>query len=109
MKWHISIILQICINEFSDNAYVINYNERNLAAIEGNNVLEEEHVVQSKLGELWEPLKDDSKSQTKNSSVPLVSYEEIVTSLTFKCIKSFALHFMSIMSSLHGRLNIAEI
>ena len=75
MKGHTSIILQICINEFSDNAYVINYN-RNLAAIESTKVLEEEHVVQPKLGDLWEPLKNDSNSQTKNSSAPLVSYEE---------------------------------
>ena len=51
MKGHISIILQICINEFSDNAYVINYNKRKLADIEGTKVLEEEHVVQPKLGD----------------------------------------------------------
>ena len=77
MKGHISIILQICIDEFSDNAYVINYNKRNLAAIEGTKILEEEHVVQPKLGDLWEPLENDNKSQTQNSSVPCVSCEEI--------------------------------
>ena len=51
MKGHTSIILQNCINQFSDNEYVINYNERILAAIEGTKILEEEHVVQPKLGE----------------------------------------------------------
>ena len=56
MKGHASIILQICINEFSDNEYVINYNERILAAIESARILEKEHVVQSKLGDVWEPL-----------------------------------------------------
>ena len=81
MKGHISIILQICINEFSDNAYVINYNERILAAIEGTKILEEEHVVQSKLGDVWEPLKHDSNSQIKNSCVPWVSCEEIETKM----------------------------
>ena len=50
MKGHTSIILQNCINEFSDNEYVINYNERILAAIEGTKVLEEEHVVEPSLG-----------------------------------------------------------
>ena len=70
MKGHTSIILQICINDFSDNEYVINYNERILAVIEGTKILEEEHVVQSKLGDVWKPLKDDSNSQTKNSCVP---------------------------------------
>ena len=53
MKGHLSIILQVCINEFSDNAYVINYNKINLAAIEGTKILEGEHVVQPKLGDLW--------------------------------------------------------
>ena len=52
MKGHISIILQIYINEFSDNEYVINYNERILAAIESTKVLKEEHIVQPKLGDL---------------------------------------------------------
>ena len=29
MKGHISIILQLCIEEFSDNAYVVKYKEKN--------------------------------------------------------------------------------
>ena len=41
MKGHISNILQICINEFSDNAYVINYNKRVLHAIVSTKILEE--------------------------------------------------------------------
>jgi hypothetical protein len=31
MKWHLDVILQICIDEFSDNAYVIKYKKRTLA------------------------------------------------------------------------------
>jgi len=79
MKGHISIILQICISEFSDNSYVINCNKRNPAAIESNNILLEEndetinlhkeHIVQPKLGDLWEPLKHGSNSQPQNSFV----------------------------------------
>jgi hypothetical protein len=42
MKGHVVLILQICINEFSDNAYVINYKERTLAAMESTNILQEE-------------------------------------------------------------------
>jgi hypothetical protein len=37
------IILQICINEFSDNAYVIKYKERTLAAMESTNILQEDN------------------------------------------------------------------
>jgi hypothetical protein len=41
MKGHLDAILQICINEFSDNAYVIKY-EITLAAMEITNILQEE-------------------------------------------------------------------
>ena len=34
MKGHISILLELCIEELSDNAYVIKYKEKTLAAIE---------------------------------------------------------------------------
>ena len=79
IKGHLSIMLQICKEEFSNNIYVIDHNKRILTAIESARVLNEEHVVQSKLGDVWEPLKDDSNSQIKNSCVPLVFYEEIET------------------------------
>ena len=42
MKGKISIILQLCIEEFSDNAYVIKYKEKTLAAMESTNILKEE-------------------------------------------------------------------
>jgi hypothetical protein len=40
--WHLDVILLICIDEFSDNAYVIKYKERTLAAMESTNILQEE-------------------------------------------------------------------
>jgi hypothetical protein len=42
MKGYLDAILQICINEFSDNAYVIKYKEIILAAMESTNILQEE-------------------------------------------------------------------
>jgi hypothetical protein len=42
MKGHLDAILQICINEFSDNSYVIKYKEIILAAMESTNILQEE-------------------------------------------------------------------
>jgi hypothetical protein len=42
MKWHLYVILQICINEFSDNSYFIKYKERTLASMESANILQEE-------------------------------------------------------------------
>jgi hypothetical protein len=39
IKSDLYTILQICINEFSDNAYVIKYKERTFAAMESTNVL----------------------------------------------------------------------
>jgi hypothetical protein len=43
MKEHLDAILQICINEFSDNVYVIKYKERIIAAMESTNILHEEY------------------------------------------------------------------
>jgi hypothetical protein len=42
MKGHVDAILQICINEFSDNSYVIKYKERTLDAMKSTNILQEE-------------------------------------------------------------------
>jgi hypothetical protein len=94
MKGHLDAILQICINEFSDNAYVIKYKERILAAMESNNILQEqddknismekekeEDMAQPKLGDVLEPLGDDSNTQTQNTiaiyETPYTSCEEI--------------------------------
>jgi hypothetical protein len=41
MKVHSSILLKLCVEDFSDNAYVIKYKERTLAAMESTNVLQE--------------------------------------------------------------------
>jgi hypothetical protein len=43
MKGNISIILQMCKTEFSDNTYVINYNKRNLATLENTKVVHEDY------------------------------------------------------------------
>jgi hypothetical protein len=85
MKGHMDVILQICINEFSDNAYVIKYKEKTLTAMESNNILQEEDdknmsmeeevyeeekeedMTQPKLGDVLEPLDDYSNTQTQNS------------------------------------------
>jgi ERCC4-related helicase len=87
IKRDLYVILQIFINKFSDNAYVIKYKERTLAAMESTNVLheeddenismeeevcgkeKEEYMDQPKLGDVLEPLKDDSNTQTQNSIV----------------------------------------
>jgi hypothetical protein len=50
MKGHICIILQMCITEFSDNAYVINYNRRNLATLENTKVVHEDYDQNLRLG-----------------------------------------------------------
>ena len=50
MKGHISIILQLCIEEFSDNAYVVKYKEKTLASMKSTNILQKEDMVQPKLG-----------------------------------------------------------
>jgi hypothetical protein len=41
MEGHLDAILQICINEFSYNAYVIKY-ERTLATMKSTNILQKE-------------------------------------------------------------------
>jgi hypothetical protein len=41
IKCHQYVILQIFINEFSDNSYVIKYKERTLAVMESTNILQE--------------------------------------------------------------------
>ena len=96
MKGHISIILHMCKNEFSNNPYVIKYKERTLAAMEITNILQEkedeniilekenkEEIIQPKLGDMWEPFKHDSNSQTQTSFVinksPCTSCEETET------------------------------
>jgi hypothetical protein len=65
----------------SDNAYVIESIERTLATMESTNILQEGNdgnismeeevceMVQPKLGDVLEPLKDDSNTQTQNSIV----------------------------------------
>jgi hypothetical protein len=72
----------------SDNTYVIKYKERTLAAMESTNILQEENnenismeeeelceeekeedMAQPKPGDVLEPLKDDSNTQSQNSIV----------------------------------------
>ena len=60
MKGHISILLQLCIEEFSDNAYVIKYKEITLAAMESTNILQEEGdesiSFEKKMKNIWSNL-----------------------------------------------------
>jgi hypothetical protein len=67
----ITNILQYCINNFMDNVYVVDYNKRIMAARESTSLLHneenEEAIVPPKHGDVLEPLKDDSKTQTQNS------------------------------------------
>jgi hypothetical protein len=117
MKGHISILLQLCIEEFSDNAYVIKYKERTLAAMESTNILQEENdenisfeeevceeeskedIVQPKLGDVWEPLKDDSNTQTQNSFVIYANpcYDNCPTKILWSFMKTHAIMMQLIM------------
>ena len=56
MKGQVSIILQICKKEFSDNVYV---KERILAATESTNILQEEEDKNLSLGMPVQPQEDD--------------------------------------------------
>jgi hypothetical protein len=91
MKVNSSILLKLCVEDFSDNAYVIKYKERTLAAMESTNILQEkddgnisfekhideeeneEAIVPTKLVDVWDltpsPPTYDSKSKTENSIV----------------------------------------
>ena len=62
MKGHISIILQICKNEFSDNTYVINYNNINLAAMENTKVVHEDYNQNLSLGMPMHPIKESNNA-----------------------------------------------
>jgi hypothetical protein len=77
----ITNILQYCITKFMDNVYVVDYNKRGMAAQESASLLHneenEEVIVPPKLGDILEPLKDDSNTQTQNS---IAIYENLYTS-----------------------------
>ena len=75
MKGHISIILQICIDEFSDNEYVINYNKRNLAAIENPKVVHEEYDQNLSLGMPMHPIEE---SNIAPPNIPASSTTKII-------------------------------
>jgi hypothetical protein len=67
----INNILQYCISNFMDNVNVLDYNKRVMAARERTSLLHkeenEEAIVPPKLGDVLEPPKDDSNTQTGNS------------------------------------------
>jgi hypothetical protein len=67
----ITNILQYCITNFMGNVYVVDYNKRVMAACESASLLHkednEEAIVPPKLGDVFEPPKDDSNTQTQNS------------------------------------------
>jgi uncharacterized protein related to proFAR isomerase len=108
MKWHLDVILQICIDEFSDNAYVIKYNERTLAATESANILQEEDdenismeeevceeekeedMVQPKLEDVLEPLKDDSNTQTQKVNCHFFKTHAVLLLVELLIIRSVA-------------------
>jgi hypothetical protein len=81
----ITNILQYCITNFMDNVYVVDYNKRVIAARESIILLHkeenEEAIVPPKLGDVLEPPKDDSDTQTQDSiaiyETPYTSYEGI--------------------------------
>jgi hypothetical protein len=81
----IANILQYCITNFMDNVYVVDCNKRVMAARESTILLHkeenEEAMVPSKFGDVLEPLKDDSNTQTQNSiaiyEAPYTFYEGI--------------------------------
>jgi hypothetical protein len=64
----ITNILQYFITNFMDNVYVVDYSKMGMAAQESasllNNKENEEVVVPPNLGDVLEPLKDDSNTQT---------------------------------------------
>ncbi len=62
MKGHISIILQICKKEFSDNTYVINYNKRNLATLENTKVVHEDYDQNLSLGMPMHPIEESNNA-----------------------------------------------
>jgi len=71
--YEVTLILDYCIDNFSDNIYVLDHNERNTTTQENTSLLHEEEneeaIVPSKLGEEWDlppspPTCDDnSKSE----------------------------------------------
>ena len=84
IKGNIAIILKLCIESFSENAYIFDYNERSFAGLESTNVLQEEydenlslgmhmHPIEEQENEEWDPppspSKDDSNSKTQISMV----------------------------------------
>jgi hypothetical protein len=81
----ITNILQYCISNFMDNIYVVDYNKRVIVAHESTSLLHEEvneeAIVSPKLGDVLEPLNDDSNAQTQNSiaiyEAPYTFCEEI--------------------------------
>ena len=75
MKGHISIILQICIDEFSDNTYVINYNKRNIAALENTKVVHEEDDQNLSLGMPMHPIEESNNAPL---NIPASSTTKII-------------------------------
>ena len=58
IKGNISVILNLCLESFNDNAYIFDYNERNLAALESTNVLQEEYDENLSLGMPMHPIEE---------------------------------------------------
>ena len=59
IKGNISVILNVCIESFSENVYIFDYNARNLAALESTNVLHEEYDENLSLGMPMHPIEED--------------------------------------------------
>jgi hypothetical protein len=67
----ITNILQYFITSFMDNVYVVDYNKRVMTARDNTSLLQKEEnekaIFSPKLGDVLEPPKDDSDTQTQNS------------------------------------------
>jgi hypothetical protein len=62
MKGHISIILQMCKMEFSDNTHVISYNKKNLTTLENTKVVHEHYDQNLSLGMPMHPIEESNNA-----------------------------------------------
>jgi hypothetical protein len=108
MKGHLDIILQIYINEFSYNAYVINYKETTLAATESTNILQEEDDENISLEEeVYEEEKEEDLSLGMfwNLSMMIVTLK-LKTQLPFIKLHTLFLRNFGTMRTLLMMMNL---
>jgi beta-glucanase (GH16 family) len=64
-EFDVTIILNHCIDDFSDNIYVVDYNKRVNVSQESNNILQEEDDESISMGMSMHPQEEDKKDKNK--------------------------------------------